>query len=78
MKFGEQELRVWEVDRKQAGVTRSAGGFTFATIDGAGHMVCGLIHESVVLIIDCFMEAPYDQPKESLALVQRWLAGEGI
>jgi len=31
---------------------------TFATIEGAGHMV------------------PYDKPKESLELVQRWLTGK--
>lgn len=40
--FGEQELRAWEVDGKQAGVVRSANGFTFATVDGGGHMVCAL------------------------------------
>ncbi|RDB27300.1 Carboxypeptidase Y [Hypsizygus marmoreus] len=53
-------LREWVVDGKRAGRTRSAKGFTFATIDGAGHMV------------------PYDKPKESLEMVQRWLAGEEL
>jgi cathepsin A (carboxypeptidase C) len=37
--FDAQKLRDWEVDGKKAGVARSFGGFTFATIDGAGHMV---------------------------------------
>ncbi|RDB27312.1 Carboxypeptidase Y [Hypsizygus marmoreus] len=37
--FVEEELRVWEVDGKRAGRTRSAGGLTFATVEGAGHMV---------------------------------------
>lgn len=38
-KFAAQELRQWTVDGHKAGVTRSAEGLTFATIDGAGHMV---------------------------------------
>lgn len=37
--FASKELRDWLVDGKPAGHTRSAGGFTFATITGAGHMV---------------------------------------
>ncbi|KAF9467031.1 serine carboxypeptidase [Collybia nuda] len=51
-----QPLREWTVEGKPAGKTRSAKGFTFATIYEAGHMV------------------PYNKPKESLELVQRWLA----
>lgn len=38
--FAAEPLREWKVDGKVAGSTRSAGAFTFATIDGAGHMVC--------------------------------------
>ena len=37
--FSSQPLREWIVDGKAAGMTRSAGGLTFATIEGAGHMV---------------------------------------
>jgi len=37
--FGKQGLREWIVNGKRAGMTRSAKGFTFATIEGAGHMV---------------------------------------
>ena len=37
--FSSQELREWSVNGAVAGKTRSANGFTFATIDGAGHMV---------------------------------------
>ncbi|PPQ83849.1 hypothetical protein CVT25_000908 [Psilocybe cyanescens] len=37
--FAKQELKDWVVDGKSAGKTRSAKGFTFATIAGAGHMV---------------------------------------
>ncbi|KAJ7053949.1 serine carboxypeptidase [Mycena amicta] len=58
--FSQQPLREWTVDGKHAGKTRSAGAFTFATIDGAGHM------------------APYDKPKQSLEMVQRWLAGQEL
>jgi len=36
--FKSQPLRQWHVDDHVAGVTRSAGNFAFATIDGAGHM----------------------------------------
>ncbi|GAW07315.1 serine carboxypeptidase [Lentinula edodes] len=39
--FASQELREWMLAGKKAGITRSARGglFTFATVQGAGHMV---------------------------------------
>ena len=37
--FRNQPLAKWLVDGKTAGITRSFGNFTFATIYGAGHMV---------------------------------------
>ncbi|KAJ3521507.1 hypothetical protein NM688_g9008 [Phlebia brevispora] len=37
--FAAEPLRDWTVDGQTAGLTRSAGPFTFATIYGAGHMV---------------------------------------
>ncbi|KAK7001939.1 carboxypeptidase [Favolaschia claudopus] len=37
--FNAQPLEDWVVDGKRAGKTRSAKGFTFATVDGAGHLV---------------------------------------
>ncbi|THH26698.1 hypothetical protein EUX98_g7491 [Antrodiella citrinella] len=37
--FAAQPLRDWKVNGTTAGVTRSSGAFTFATIYGAGHMV---------------------------------------
>ena len=37
--FSTQSLREWKIDGKSVGTTRSAKGLTFATIDGAGHMV---------------------------------------
>ncbi|KAF8168513.1 alpha/beta-hydrolase [Crassisporium funariophilum] len=58
--FSTQALREWNVGGKKAGMTRSANGLTFATIDGAGHMV------------------PYDKPKESLELINRWLSGQEL
>ena len=37
--FVAEPLRDWLVEGHAAGLTRSAGPFTFATISGAGHMV---------------------------------------
>ncbi|KAG6864720.1 hypothetical protein C0991_007673 [Blastosporella zonata] len=37
--FAARDLRVWEAEGKRAGLTRSAKGLTFATVEGAGHMV---------------------------------------
>ncbi|PCH38417.1 serine carboxypeptidase [Wolfiporia cocos MD-104 SS10] len=37
--FVAEPLREWEVDGEVAGLTRSAGPLTFATLYGAGHMV---------------------------------------
>ncbi|KAH0831837.1 serine carboxypeptidase [Lanmaoa asiatica] len=37
--FVSQPLREWQVDGQVVGKTRSANGLTFATVDGAGHMV---------------------------------------
>ncbi|KAJ7288113.1 Alpha/Beta hydrolase protein [Mycena rebaudengoi] len=58
--FRAEPLQEWTVDGKRAGKTRSAEGFTFATVDAAGHMV------------------PYDKPKESLEMINRWLAGQPL
>ncbi|KAJ7288105.1 Alpha/Beta hydrolase protein [Mycena rebaudengoi] len=58
--FRAEPLREWTVDGKRAGIMRSAQGFTFATLDAAGHMV------------------PYDKPKESLEMINRWLAGQPL
>lgn len=33
-------MGIWEVDGEKAGITKGYGGFTFATVDKAGHMVC--------------------------------------
>ena len=37
--FVSQPLREWQIDGQVVGKTRSANGLTFATVDGAGHMV---------------------------------------
>ncbi|KAJ7435486.1 Alpha/Beta hydrolase protein [Mycena galericulata] len=58
--FSAQPLREWMVGGKRAGHAREANGFTFATVDAAGHMV------------------PYDKPRESLEMVNRWVAGEPL
>lgn len=38
--FGKLGLREWDVEGKRAGRVRSSGGLTYATVEGAGHMVC--------------------------------------
>lgn len=48
--FGKQGLREWIVNGKKAGMTRSAKGLTFATIEGAGHMASFSRLEMVVLM----------------------------
>ncbi|KAF8148174.1 serine carboxypeptidase [Mycena galopus ATCC 62051] len=49
--FAAQPLREWTVNGKRAGKTRSAKGFTFATVDGAGHMVpCDKPKESLEMV----------------------------
>ncbi|PFH45567.1 hypothetical protein AMATHDRAFT_158699 [Amanita thiersii Skay4041] len=58
--FVKKDLTEWFVDGKRAGWVRHSGLFTFATIEGAGHLV------------------PYNKPVQSLAMVQRWLAGEEL
>lgn len=40
--FNVTPLREWSVDGNRAGLTRSTKGLTFATVDGAGHMVNSL------------------------------------
>ncbi len=37
--YRSEHLREWLVDGEVAGKVRTGGGLTFATIDGAGHMV---------------------------------------
>ena len=39
--FSGQPLMDWKHDGKRAGRTRSAKGLTYATVEGAGHMVGG-------------------------------------
>lgn len=38
--FSTQPLRSWYIDGKSIGKTRSANGLTYATLEGAGHLVC--------------------------------------
>lgn len=73
--FVRQSLRDWTVDGKVAGITRGANGFTFATVQGAGHMVRWSWSHFPEPKSDGSYQVPFDKPKESLELVQRWLAG---
>ncbi|KAG5640325.1 hypothetical protein DXG03_009214 [Asterophora parasitica] len=79
--FAAQDLRPWNVDvngvQKRAGITRSAGGLRFATVEGAGHMV-GVFLTVLDVELTGFFEVPYDKPKEALALINRWIAGEEL
>lgn len=83
--FNEQPLRDWTIGDHAAGVTRSAGPLTFATIAKAGHMVSFAVRSRYFtsFVDKCWLmlyveQAPYDKPKESLELVRRWLAGEEL
>ncbi len=49
--FSNAPLRAWNVDGKQVGMTRSALGLTFATIEGAGHMVRRFYLDVIALIM---------------------------
>ncbi len=75
--FVSDRLREWHVDGKVAGKTRAAKGLTFATVDGAGHFVSLRFRNCVQGNAD-FWKAPYDKPKETLALLQRWMVGEAL
>ena len=48
--FRAQASRDWKVGGKVAGSTRSAAGLTFATVEGAGHMVRSGPHEDCWLL----------------------------
>ncbi len=91
--FASQPLRGWNVTSDfgdlrtyEAGLTRSAGPLTFATVHGGGHMVCvsGFLSHLLderpdadsVLLNTC--QTPYDRPLESLELIKRWLVGEDL
>lgn len=41
LEFAAQVLKPWKVDDKMVGLTRGARGLTYATVQGAGHMVSG-------------------------------------
>lgn len=41
--FVAKPLRDWKIGDRAVGVTRSSGPLTFATIHGAGHMVCLIV-----------------------------------
>jgi cathepsin A (carboxypeptidase C) len=64
------------VDGRRAGKTRSAQGFTFATLDAAGHLVRNACDKSLSFLKS--MQAPYDKPKESLEMINRWLTGQPL
>jgi carboxypeptidase C (cathepsin A) len=49
--YRSQKAREWLVGGKRAGKTRSYGGLTFATVDGAGHMVSVVVPLMIVLAI---------------------------
>ncbi len=82
--YRSEPLRDWLVDDKPAGLTRSGGGLTFATISGAGHLVSSFESVPSKLLrasVDrktTHSQAPYDRPVEASALVNRWLAGEAL
>lgn len=75
--FVNQPLREWQLDGQVVGKTRSANGLTFATVDGAGHMVGPSLFVEICMAL-MRVQVPYNKPKEALALVQRWLARQEL
>lgn len=74
--MGQGALREWTIDGKVAGRTRSAKGLTFATIEGAGHMVRWYtFYHFLIIRAHLTFQVPYDKPAESLEMVNRWLEG---
>lgn len=52
--FGSQPLRDWKVGDRKVGVTRSAGPLTYATIEGAGHMVSTSVFLQLSLLLKLY------------------------
>jgi cathepsin A (carboxypeptidase C) len=75
--FVADPLREWTVDGRRAGKTRSARGFTFATLDAGGHMVRDA-YKMYLRFLKPGPQSPYDKPKESLEMINRWLAGQPL
>ncbi|KAJ7479618.1 Alpha/Beta hydrolase protein, partial [Mycena latifolia] len=68
--FSALPLREWTVEGKHAGMTRAVKGLTFATVDAAGHML--------VFSFPTDFQVPYDKSMASLAMVNRWIAGQPL
>ena len=54
--FAGEPLRAWNVSGTQAGMTRSAQGLAFATIEGAGHMVRRILVVFIASKVDAACE----------------------
>ena len=54
--FRQSVPRPWIINGEEAGVTRSGGGLTFATVSGAGHLVnlifC-MMGGRMLILVDC-------------------------
>ena len=80
------EFRDWEVDGKVAGYTKTFNGLTFATVQGAGHMVpmdseservCDPRERDGPQVLTRPVRARESEPVEALALLNRWIDGGG-
>ena len=76
--FASKPLREWKAGHEVAGLTRSEGLLTFATIYGAGHFVRVACCVDGFKLITHVIQAPHDKPVEALGLVTRWLAQEDL
>jgi hypothetical protein len=63
-----------ENGRRIVGGTKSYGVPTFATLDGAGHMVRRSNFFQMRISISSPTQGPDDKPEEALTLFNRWLA----
>ena len=79
--FANVPLQAWMVEGKVAGKARTFANLTFATINGAGHLVSVVrsLRPTVrVLTNPALPQAPHDKPLEALTMLQRWLSNKDI
>ena len=76
--FRNEPLRDWYVDGTVAGMTRSGGGLTYATVRGADHFVSPFRisrSSNTGSLTQRNSQTPTNRPLEALNMLNRWLDG---